>query len=47
MAGFMTILDEPLIDAFEGAVLNTHPALLPAFPGAHGVRDGAAAAASR
>ena len=27
------------IDAFNGKYLNTHPALLPAFPGAHGVRD--------
>lgn len=43
MAGFMTVLAEPLFDAFEGAVLNTHPALLPAFPGAHGVRDALAA----
>lgn len=39
MAGFMTILGEPIFDAFPGAVLNTHPALLPAFPGAHAVRD--------
>ena len=39
MAGFMTILEKPLIDAYEGRVLNTHPALLPAFKGAHGVRD--------
>jgi phosphoribosylglycinamide formyltransferase-1 len=39
MAGFMTILAEPLFDAFAGRVLNTHPALLPSFPGAHGVRD--------
>ena len=27
------------IDAFEGRYVNTHPALLPSFPGAHGVRD--------
>jgi phosphoribosylglycinamide formyltransferase-1 len=39
MAGFMTILEKPLIDAYEGRVLNTHPALLPAFKGAHAVRD--------
>ena len=39
MAGFMTILDKPFIDRWPGRVLNTHPALLPAFPGAHGVRD--------
>jgi phosphoribosylglycinamide formyltransferase-1 len=39
MAGFMTVLEKPLFDAFEGRVLNTHPALLPAFKGAHAVRD--------
>jgi phosphoribosylglycinamide formyltransferase-1 len=43
MAGFMTVLEKPLFDAFPGAVLNTHPALLPSFPGAHGVRDALAA----
>jgi phosphoribosylglycinamide formyltransferase 1 len=42
MAGFMTILAEPVFDAFPGAILNTHPALLPAFPGAHAVRDAVA-----
>jgi phosphoribosylglycinamide formyltransferase-1 len=36
-AGFMKILGAPTLDAFP--VVNTHPALLPAFPGAHGVRD--------
>lgn len=39
MAGFMTVLDKPVLDAFEGRVLNTHPALLPSFKGAHAVRD--------
>ncbi|MET4058908.1 phosphoribosylglycinamide formyltransferase-1 [Arthrobacter sp. UYP6] len=38
-SGFMRIVDEHFIRAFEGRYLNTHPALLPAFPGAHGVRD--------
>jgi phosphoribosylglycinamide formyltransferase-1 len=47
MAGFMTILDQPLFDAYEGHVLNTHPSLLPAFPGAHAVRDAIAAGAER
>ena len=37
MAGFGTVLDQPLHDAFPGRVLNTHPALLPAFPGWHAV----------
>ncbi|QYC38612.1 Phosphoribosylglycinamide formyltransferase [Nonomuraea coxensis DSM 45129] len=36
-AGFMKILGTPTLQAFP--VLNTHPALLPSFPGAHGVRD--------
>ncbi len=38
-AGFMRILGSQVVDAFAGRILNTHPALLPAFPGAHGVRD--------
>ena len=38
-AGFMRILGPAVVDAFPGRVVNTHPALLPAFPGAHGVRD--------
>ena len=39
MAGFMTVLARPIFDVFPGRVLNTHPSLLPAFPGAHAVRD--------
>ena len=39
MAGFGTILSEPMHDAFPGRILNTHPALLPAFKGWHAVRD--------
>jgi len=39
MAGFMTVLAQGVFDAFPGAILNTHPALLPAFKGAHAVRD--------
>lgn len=38
-AGFMRILGAPFLLRFDERVLNTHPALLPAFPGAHGVRD--------
>ena len=38
-AGFMRILGAPFLSRFEGRVLNTHPALLPAYPGAHAVRD--------
>lgn len=39
LAGFMRIVGEPLLQRYGGRILNTHPALLPAFPGAHGVRD--------
>ena len=39
MAGFGTILDAPIYERYAGQVLNTHPALLPSFPGWHGVRD--------
>jgi phosphoribosylglycinamide formyltransferase-1 len=38
-AGFMRILGAPVLERFADRVVNTHPALLPAFPGAHGVRD--------
>ena len=39
MAGFGTILGQPVYDRFAGQILNTHPALLPAVPGWHAVRD--------
>lgn len=39
MAGFMRILGPELVHAYAGRILNLHPALLPSFPGAHGVRD--------
>jgi len=38
-AGFMKILDSELVAEFSGRIINTHPALLPDFPGAHAVRD--------
>ena len=38
-AGFMRILGGPVIEAFENRIINSHPALLPSFPGAHAVRD--------
>ncbi|BCT75319.1 phosphoribosylglycinamide formyltransferase [Sinomonas cyclohexanicum] len=38
-SGFMRIVSADFISRFGGRYLNTHPALLPAFPGAHGVRD--------
>jgi phosphoribosylglycinamide formyltransferase-1 len=39
MAGFGTILDGLIFDSYAGRILNTHPALLPSFPGWHGVED--------
>ncbi len=39
LAGFMKILSPGFLQRFSGRVINTHPALLPAFPGAHAVRD--------
>jgi len=43
MAGFGTVLDKPIHDAYPGRILNTHPALLPAFPGWHSVEEALAA----
>jgi phosphoribosylglycinamide formyltransferase-1 len=44
-AGFMKIVGPAVLAAFGGRLVNTHPALLPAFPGAHAVRDALAAGA--
>ena len=38
-AGFMKLVGEPFLARFGGRMINTHPALLPSFPGAHGVAD--------
>jgi phosphoribosylglycinamide formyltransferase-1 len=38
-AGFMRLLGPHVLSAHPDRILNTHPALLPAFPGAHAVRD--------
>jgi phosphoribosylglycinamide formyltransferase-1 len=38
-AGFMKLLGPDFLAAFPGRVINTHPALLPSFPGMHAVRD--------
>jgi phosphoribosylglycinamide formyltransferase 1 len=43
MAGFGTILEKPIHDAFPDRIVNTHPALLPAFKGWHAVEDALAA----
>ena len=42
-AGFMKLVGPAVLAAYEGRLINTHPALLPAFPGAHAVRDALAA----
>ena len=38
-AGFMKLLGPGFLERFEGRIINTHPALLPSFPGMHGPRD--------
>lgn len=38
-AGFMKLVGDDFLRRFGGRVINTHPALLPAFPGMHGPRD--------
>jgi phosphoribosylglycinamide formyltransferase-1 len=38
-AGFMRLAGPAFLDRFGGRYINTHPALLPAFPGMHGARD--------
>lgn len=43
LSGFMRLLSARAVARFEPAILNTHPAYLPEFPGAHGVRDAIAA----
>lgn len=42
-SGLMRIVGKEFIDQFAGRFINTHPALLPAFPGAHAVADALAA----
>jgi phosphoribosylglycinamide formyltransferase-1 len=42
-AGFMKLVGPAVLEQFAGRLINTHPALLPAFPGAHAVRDALAA----
>ncbi len=39
MAGFGTILEQPIYDRYAGRILNTHPSMLPAFPGWHAVEE--------
>ena len=39
LAGYMRIVGPAVLAAFPGRILNTHPSLLPAFPGGHAIRD--------
>ncbi len=39
LAGYLRVLGPAVLAAYPGRILNTHPSLLPAFPGAHAVRD--------
>lgn len=45
LSGLMRLLPAALVDAWSPRIINTHPAYLPEFPGAHGVRDALAAGA--
>jgi phosphoribosylglycinamide formyltransferase-1 len=47
LAGFMRILPPAFVAALSPNLINTHPSLLPDFPGAHAVRDALAAGATR
>ncbi|MFI3323227.1 MAG: phosphoribosylglycinamide formyltransferase [Rikenellaceae bacterium] len=39
LAGYMRIIGDTLLDAFEGRIINVHPSLLPAFKGAHAIEQ--------
>ena len=39
LAGYMRIVGEELLERYGGRIVNIHPALLPAFPGAHAIKD--------
>jgi phosphoribosylglycinamide formyltransferase 1 len=43
LAGYMHLLTKPFLDRFPGRIVNVHPSLLPAFPGAHPIDDALAA----
>ncbi|MDT0115869.1 phosphoribosylglycinamide formyltransferase [Microbacterium sp. PRF11] len=47
LSGMMRLLPADLVAAWEPRIINTHPAYLPEFPGAHGVRDALAAGATQ
>lgn len=39
LAGFMRLLSDPFVRKYKNRILNIHPALLPSFKGAHGIKD--------
>jgi phosphoribosylglycinamide formyltransferase-1 len=43
LAGYMHLLTKPFLGRFPGRIVNVHPSLLPAFPGAHAIADALAA----
>lgn len=47
LSGLMRLVPPVVVDAFSPNLINTHPAYLPEFPGAHGVRDALAAGADQ
>lgn len=47
LSGFMKLLPPHVVDALSPRMINTHPAYLPEFPGAHAVRDALAAGATQ
>ncbi len=47
LSGFMRLLPPAVVEALSPRMINTHPAFLPEFPGAHGVRDALQAGVSQ
>ena len=43
LAGYMHLLTPPFLDRFPDRIVNVHPSMLPAFPGAHAIADALAA----
>jgi phosphoribosylglycinamide formyltransferase-1 len=43
LAGYMHLITRPFLARFPGRIVNVHPSLLPAFPGAHPIEDAVAA----